>query len=480
MKTWGFLILKIFTRFSAFFHFVDINQARFEFLVDANASLDNYTLARENRQAEIDHIINFFDYYEQLKDITGEELDSSAFFDKAKMQDILGVDANGNDDPTKTDILTNMLAEIEETYCFNLLTIQRRSSDDELSLFESLMLSLMDQSGLKELADVPETDHTTMEHRIIKISDCEIDGLINADGYNSSWIVRDGSGEIIGGECASITGVLKSIVGVASGTSIDANELSMTAIQASKITNVMKAVNDSYLCTGVMKHFIKEAFSGGMGLESLLKYDSSDTEMVANFDLDYIDYGGENNECLEGTEIYSLYKVLDGMQFENSSGEYEFVSLDDLQASLASKPDCLDGVFYFLFNSAILEEEYEGNANIKGRDILLYNALKNFDSYLIGGDKENKILSLEKLFEIAKSIYLQAFNINLDISASCGDSSIISTCKQLNKFLTLSNVCELFAATICGSSFNSVKALLSEILSGQYANEISSPNKFVK
>lgn len=382
--------------------FVDINQARFEFLIDAKAPLSNYALAKENRQIEIDHIVNFFEYYSQLQDITGEELNPDVFFNKEKLSEILGVDSNGIDDPTKTDILTNMLAEVEATYCFNLLTVEERVGD-ELSLFESCMVSLMEQSGLKGLADIPEDDFTTMEQRVIKISNHEFDGSTNLDGYNSSWVERDGNGDIIGGECSSITGVLKSIIGVTTDSTIDADTLSMTSIKASKITGVMKSVNASYLCTGVMKHFIKNAFTGGMGLEALLKFDSTDADMVANFDLTYKDFGGENNDCEEGTEIYTLHKVLDAMQFENSSGELQFVALGDLKSSITSKVDCLDGVFYFLFNSKILDQEYEGNTDIEGRDVLLYNMLNKFDSYLIGTNKENKMLSIGKMFEVART-----------------------------------------------------------------------------
>lgn len=383
--------------------FVDIELADFDYLICAESSLTNYNLGRENRQIEINHIVSFYDSYKKMQAITGDDIESSAFFEKANLQELLGVDENGIDVPGKEDLLTNMLCELESTQCFNLQKVKNRTSN-ELSFFESMMVKIMEESGLKELTDIPETDTTTMEERIIRVSDCEYDGTLNAYGYNSCWTERDGNEEVIGGECKSLTGVLKSVLGSTKDSSVDAVALSLTNIPSSETYNMMKSINGSYLCTGVMRHFVIDAFTGNLGLEAKLKYDPSDADMVANFDIDYIDYGGANNECIEGTEIYCLQQAIAAMQYQNTSGEYEFVSLSNLSGALNYKPDCFDGVFYYLYNSKILEEQYSGNTDITGRDILLYNTLSNFDSYLIGNNKENKILSIAKVFETTKTL----------------------------------------------------------------------------
>lgn len=380
---------------------VDINKANFEYLLLADGGLTDYDAGRTNRQAEIDVIVDFYSNYKELQRIAGDSLDSTAFFKKDKIAEMLGTDLNGDPDPLGTDYLTKLLADLETSRCFHLETVEHRNSD-ELSFFEDMIATIMDTSGIKELAQV---NSETMATRVRKISNHEFSGTTNSEGYNSVWVETDGSGDIIGGEISSITGVLKSVVGITTGDTIDANSISVTDLKAEDVADVLKAINGSYLTTGVINHLIKKAFAGGMGLESLLKYNSTDESMIADFDLTYLDFGGVNNACDQGTEIYVFQKVLEGMQYEDPvTHELHFVSLSNLQEAVTNKSDCFDGVFYFLFNSKTLAKtETRNSIQVKGRSVLLYNALSNFDSYLIGADKDNKILAIEKLYEVSES-----------------------------------------------------------------------------
>lgn len=412
---------------------VDIEKAKFEFLITADQAFTDYENARIDRQIEIDHIVNFYSDYKELQRIAGDNLDSSSFFNKAKLMEILGVDANGDDDPNGNDCLTGMLAELQATQCFNLSTVEHRVSN-ELSFFENLMVNLMDTSGLLELA---ETNLSTMENRARKISNCDISGTLNNEGYNSSWTELDGSENIIGGENASFTNIMKKVIGITDGDTIDADAIKITDLAASQVTDIMQAINGSYLCTGVMKHFIKEAFTGEMGLESLLKYDAADTDMIADFDLTYVDYGGPANACEDGTEIYNFQKAISAMQYEDPiTHENKFVSLDNLSDALAKKSDCFDGIFYFLYNSKTLAKtEIRNSYEIKGRSLLLFNSLSNFDSYLIGNDKDNKIDSIEKLFNVSLTENSNAYLIEAN-----GISRVIDATGNSISGITIDNL----------------------------------------
>ncbi|MCR5309450.1 MAG: hypothetical protein K6E21_05015 [Bacilli bacterium] len=381
--------------------FVDINKVQFEYLITANASIDNYALGRANRQEEIDHIVEFYSNYKEIQRIAGDDLNADSFFNKATLMEILGVDSNGNDDSTKKDYFTGLLAGLQATHCFNLSVVEDRTLGN-VSFFEDMMINMMNNSGLTDLADATPNE---IEARVKKLSNHDFYNTVNDEGFNSIWTERNGDNEVVGGETACFVDVFKKVINATKGDEIDANNIAVTDLPASEVTNIMKAVNGSYLCTGVMSHFVKDAFSGEMGLEELLKYDPSDTEMIADFDLDYLDYGGSNNNCGEGTEIYCIQKAIESMQYEDPvTHEYKFVDLDDFQTSLDNKKDCLDGVFYFLFNSKTLAKtEIRDSVEVKGRSVMLYNALDNFDSYLIGSNKANKIDAIEKLFDTSSN-----------------------------------------------------------------------------
>ena len=413
--------------------FVDINKANFEYLILADAGLLDYELGRANRQTEIDHIVNFYGDYKEIQNIAGDSLDSSAFFNKAKMKEMLGVDDYGNNDPLSRDYLSNLLAELESSKCFNLYTVENRQSD-ELSFFEDRIVNLMDTSGIKDLSDVSAEQ---MAQRARKISYLEYDGVTNTDGYNSSWVERDINGDISGGEVSSITGVLKSIVGITSGDTIDANSLSVSDLSADDASQVLKSINGSFMCDGVISHLMKDAFSGGMGLENYLKFDSSDAEMVANFNLSYLDFGGVDNNCGIGTEIYNIKTVISAMQYEDPiSHDLVFISIGDLQDALNNKSDCLDGIFYYLYNSKTLDKTITRNSiEIKGRSVLLYNALSNFDSYLIGNNKEDKIASLDKIFAVSEQVKTNAYQIEAN-----GISRIIDAAGNSISGITVDNL----------------------------------------
>ena len=380
--------------------FSDINKAQFEYLITAEASIDNYTLGRVNRQEEIDHIIEFYTEYKEIKNIAGEDLDATAFFNKATLMEILGVDSNGQPDPNGKDHLTGLLAGLQATHCFNLDAVEDRTLSD-ISFYEDMMVKFMSNSGLTELAN---SNNEEMIARVKKLSNYDMYGGTNTEGYNSVWTERNGTNEVIGGENACITDVFKTVINATKGDNVDANNVSVTDLPASEVTDIMKAVNSSYLCTGVMNRFVKDAFSGDLGLEELLKYDPADTEMSADFDLNYLDYGGVNNNCGEGTEIYCIYQAINSMQYyDDVAGEYKFIDLNDFEQSLNKKSDFLNGVFYFLYNSKTLEKTEERDSTIvKGRSVMLYNALDNFDSYLIGANKPSKIDSIEKIFTVSE------------------------------------------------------------------------------
>lgn len=380
--------------------FVNIDAASFEYMITTHKAIDAYDAARIDRQTEIDHISTFYSYYKDLQDITGSSMDSSSFFNKTKLADILGVDENGDNVESKPDILTNMLAELQESRCFNLEAVENRTGT-ELSFFEGLMSSLIKQSNLGELSDSTDAE---IDARVRKLSNFEFDGQTNDEGYNSAWVERDG--DVIKGECGSFTNVLKRVIGSTSGDTIDANSISMTSLNADDAAEIMKAINDSYLCNGVINHLIKSAFTGDLGLETMLKFDLSDTEMVANFDLTYLDFGGANNDCGEGTEIYAFKKVLGGMEYYDSiNDEYRFISLNDLDSAVSQKADCFEGIFYFLYNSKTLDVNYNNNPLIKGRSLMLYNSLSTgFDNYLIGSTKTDKVESIEKIFALTSDI----------------------------------------------------------------------------
>ena len=380
--------------------FTDIDKAQFEYLITADAAIDNYTLGRFNRQEEIDHIVEFYTEYKEIKNIAGEDLSATSFFNKAKLMQILGVDSDGQPDPNGKDHLTGLLAGLQATHCFNLDAVADRTLSD-LSFYEDMMVKFMNHSGLTDLANANDEEMTT---RVKKLSNYDMYGGTNTEGYNSVWTERDGANEIIGGENASITAVFKTVINATEGDSIDANNISVTDLPAAEVTDIMKAVNGSYLCTGVMNRFIKDAFTGDLGLEELLKYDPADTEMIADFDLNYLDYGGTDNNCGEGTEIYCIYQAIDSMQYyDDVAGEYKFIDLNDFEESLNKKSDFLNGVFYFLYNSKTLEKTEERDSTIvKGRSVMLYNALDNFDGYLIGTNKPSKIESIEKIFTVSE------------------------------------------------------------------------------
>lgn len=378
--------------------FADIERAQFEYLVAAGADILDYENGRINRQIEIDHIIEFISEYKELQRIAGDDLGADAFFTKATLMEILGVDSDGQPDPNGKDHLTGLLAGLQATHCFNLDAVSDRASID-MSFFEDMMVNLMGKSGLTELCN---SDDDEMITRVKKLSNHDMYGTVNNEGYNSVWTESDGI-NITGGENACVSSVFKSVINATSGDTVDANSVSLTELPAAEVTDIMKAVNSSYLCTGAMNRFVKDAFSGDLGLEELLKYDSADTEMIADFDLNYLDYGGTNNNCGEGTEIYCIYRAIDSMQYqEPGTGEYKFVDLDDFEDSLSKKGDFLDGVFYFLYNSKTLAKTEERDSTIvKGRSVMLYNALDNFDSYLIGTNKPSKIDSMEKIFDVS-------------------------------------------------------------------------------
>ena len=395
--------------------FADINKAQFEYMILADADLTSYDTGRINRQEEIDNIIKFYSNYKEIQNIAGDNLDSSSFFNKAKLAQMLGVDSNGNNNPFGTDYLTNLLAGLQGSHCFNLETVENRSAD-ELSFFEDMMKNLIDKSGLIDLADSNELE---MEARIRTMSNLDFDGItVNPNGYNTEWASLDGAGNVVGGEIDSLSKVFKSVIGATSGDTIEADSISITDLPASGVTRIMSAVNGSYLCTGVMNHFVKDAFEGELGLNKLLRYNDPDDPNevpLANFDLTYTDYGGSdiNNQCIPGTEIYNFYKVIDAMQYEdNITHKYEFVSMEDFSDAISKKPDCLDGVFYFLYNSKTLDKTDTPNTiEIRARSLMLYNALENFQSYLIGNDKDNKIDSIEKIFTLTDSLDPNAYLI---------------------------------------------------------------------
>ena len=378
--------------------FANINKATFEYLIAADADLDNYTLGRANRQEEIDYIIEFYSNYKDIQRIAGEDLSSASFFNKVTLMEILGVDSDGHDDPNGKDYLTGLIAGLQATHCFNLDVVNDRTISDT-SFFEDLMVNLMNKSGLTALANSNDLE---MTDRIKTMSNHDFYKTTNTQGYNSIWTERDGANKVIGGESACVTDVFKTVINATSGDTVDANSVSVTKLPASEVTDIMKAVNSSYLCTGVMNRFIKDAFTGDMGLKDLLKYDTTDEEMLADFDLNYIDYGGVTNACEEGTEIYCIQKAIESMQYQDDvTNEYKYINLNDFQDSLDKKKDCLDGVFYFLYNSKTLAKTEERDSTIiKGRSLMLYNALKNFNSYLVGTDKPSKIDAMENLFGV--------------------------------------------------------------------------------
>ena len=89
--------------------------------------------------------------------------------------------------------------------------------------------------------------------------------------------------------------------------------------------------------------------------------------------------------------------------YDDVNDEYKFIDLNDFEQSLNQKKSFLDGVFYFLYNSKTLEKTEERDSTIvKGRSVMLYNALDNFDGYLIGTDKPSKIDSIEKIFTVSE------------------------------------------------------------------------------
>ena len=313
--------------------------------------------------------------------------------------EILGVDSDGQDDPNGNDYLTDLLAGIQSTHCFHIDAASDRATYN-ISFFEDMMIKLMNNSGLTALAEATDEQ---METRVKSLTNHDLYNTINNEGYNSTWTEVDGANEIIGGENKCLTDVFKTVINATDGDSIDANTVTVTSLPASEVTDIMKAVNSSYLCTGVMNRFTKDAFSGDLGLIDLLKYEDTDTEMLADFDLNYLDYGGANNACDEGTEIYCIQKAIESMQYQDpATNEYKFVNLKDFHDSLSKKSDCLDGVFYFLFNSKTLEKTEERDSTIiKGRSLMLYNALDNFDTYLIGSDKPSKIDAIEKMYGVA-------------------------------------------------------------------------------
>ncbi len=379
--------------------FTDINKAHFEYMILADADILDYTHGRINRQEEIDSIIEFYAEYKEIQRIAGDDLSSSAFFNKAKLMEILGVDSDGQPDPNGKDHLTGLLAGLQASHCFNLDVVRDRTISD-LSFFEDLMSNLMDKSGLTALANSNNED---MVSRIKELSNHDLNDTINSEGYNSKWTERDGANEVIGGENASLSSVFKTVINATKGDTVDANSVALTDLPAAEVTDIMQAVNSSYLCTGVMNRFVKDAFSGDLGLESLLKYDPADTEMLADFDLTYLDYGGVNNNCGDGTEIYCIYKAIDSMQYKDTgTGEFKFIDLNNFEDSLSKKSDFLNGVFYFLYNSKTLAKTEERDSTlVKGRSVMLYNALDNFDGYLIGTDKPSKIDAMEKLFTVS-------------------------------------------------------------------------------
>lgn len=393
--------------------FVDCNLAKFEYLITAANDFTDYDLARPDRQTEIDHIVKFYEYYQQMQDISGNGLDKSTFFDKSKMMKMLGCDTNGEPATTgdyQTDILTNLLSELSFSRCFNL-DVSEDVTATQLSFFESLISRLMDESGLMDLAD---SNTPEIETRIEKVSyDYQFLGATNPDGYNSEWVTLDGGGEIAGGEVVALTDVLKAVVGATKGNTIDAKTMTVTKTPASDVTKIMQTVNGSYLCTGIMRHFITAAFNGDLGVNNLLKYAPEDTDMIANFDLTYEDYGGVDNNCGPGTEIDIFQKLIDAMQYNPNSSDpdtFNFINLNDLARARNNKPDCFDGVFYFMYNSRVLHDldpvNNPSNATtvrdgitITGRSVLMYNALgSGFNPYMVGTDKASKMAAAEELF----------------------------------------------------------------------------------